>query len=78
MIHTKIALKRPITTIMIFVAFGLIGVLATRLLPLEQWPDIELNDGSIRIIGNTFCEQALKEVQTFFNNIFSVLPSTIE
>ncbi len=45
---------------------------------IEQWPDIELDDGSIRIIGNTFCEQALKEVQTFFNHIFSVLPSTIE
>ncbi len=41
MLHTEIALKRPVTTVMFFVAFGLIGLLAARLLPLEQWPDIE-------------------------------------
>jgi HAE1 family hydrophobic/amphiphilic exporter-1 len=40
MIHTNIALRRPITTVMVFLALTLIGLIATRLLPLEQFPDI--------------------------------------
>lgn len=40
MIHTDIALRRPITTVMMFLALTLIGLIATRLLPLEQFPDI--------------------------------------
>jgi len=40
MIHTDIALRRPITTVMMFLALSLIGLIATRLLPLEQFPDI--------------------------------------
>jgi HAE1 family hydrophobic/amphiphilic exporter-1 len=39
-IHTDIALRRPITTVMVFLALTLIGLIATRLLPLEQFPDI--------------------------------------
>jgi len=39
--HTEIALRRPVTTIVIFVALALIGIIATRLLPLEKFPDIE-------------------------------------
>ncbi len=39
--HTEIALRRPVTTIVIFVALGFIGLLASRLLPLEKFPDIE-------------------------------------
>ena len=39
--HTEIALKRPVTTVVIFVALSLIGLLASRLLPLEMFPDIE-------------------------------------
>ncbi|HEY7378671.1 MAG TPA: efflux RND transporter permease subunit [Steroidobacteraceae bacterium] len=41
MIHTDIALRRPVTTVMVFLAVTLIGVIATRLLPLEQFPDIQ-------------------------------------
>lgn len=41
MIHTDIALRRPVTTIVVFVAFALIGTIAARLLPLEKFPDIE-------------------------------------
>jgi len=40
MIHTDIALRRPVTTVMVFLALTLIGLIATRLLPLEQFPDI--------------------------------------
>ncbi|MBT8091674.1 MAG: efflux RND transporter permease subunit [Gammaproteobacteria bacterium] len=39
--HTEIALARPVTTVVVFVALALIGIIASRLLPLEQFPDIE-------------------------------------
>lgn len=39
--HTEIALRRPVTTVMFFLALALVGLLATRLLPLEKLPDIE-------------------------------------
>ena len=39
--HTEIALRRPVTTVVIFVALALVGLIATRLLPLEKFPDIE-------------------------------------
>lgn len=38
--HTDLALRRPVTTLMVFLALTLIGLIATRLLPLEQFPDI--------------------------------------
>ena len=34
-------MRRPVTTIVMFVALALIGLIATRLLPLEKFPDIE-------------------------------------
>jgi HAE1 family hydrophobic/amphiphilic exporter-1 len=40
MIHTDIALRRPVTTVMVFMALTLIGLIGARLLPLEQFPDI--------------------------------------
>ncbi|MBT8081572.1 MAG: efflux RND transporter permease subunit [Gammaproteobacteria bacterium] len=39
--HTEAALHRPVTTIVVFVALALMGLIASRLLPLEQFPDIE-------------------------------------
>jgi HAE1 family hydrophobic/amphiphilic exporter-1 len=39
--HTEIAIRRPIATTVIFVALALVGLLASRLLPLEKFPDIE-------------------------------------
>lgn len=39
--HTEVALRRPVTTVVVFVALALVGLLATRLLPLEKFPDIE-------------------------------------
>jgi hydrophobic/amphiphilic exporter-1 (mainly G- bacteria), HAE1 family len=38
---TRTAVSRPVTTVMVFVALGLIGMVATRLLPLEKYPDIQ-------------------------------------
>ena len=39
--HTEIALRRPVTTVVVFVALALVGLIASRLLPLEKFPDIE-------------------------------------
>jgi HAE1 family hydrophobic/amphiphilic exporter-1 len=39
--HTELALRRPVTTIVVFVALALVGLIASRLLPLEKFPDIE-------------------------------------
>jgi hydrophobic/amphiphilic exporter-1 (mainly G- bacteria), HAE1 family len=40
MIHTRFALRRPVTTLMTFVAVSLVGMISTWLLPLELFPDI--------------------------------------
>ncbi|MBX3703016.1 MAG: efflux RND transporter permease subunit [Steroidobacteraceae bacterium] len=40
MIHTRFALRRPVTTLMSFVAVVLVGLLSMKLLPLELFPDI--------------------------------------
>lgn len=39
--HTRLALERPVTIVVIFVALALVGLIASRLLPLEKFPDIE-------------------------------------
>ena len=39
--HTEVALRRPVTTVVVFVALALVGIIAARLLPLEKFPDIE-------------------------------------
>ena len=39
--HTEIAMRRPVTTVMFFVALAAVGLIASRLLPLEYMPDIE-------------------------------------
>ena len=38
---SRAAIGRPVTTVMIFVALAVIGLVASRLLPLEKYPDIE-------------------------------------
>ena len=38
---TDTALKRPVTTLMIFVCFIVIGVIASQILPLEYFPDLD-------------------------------------
>ncbi|MEM7610196.1 MAG: efflux RND transporter permease subunit [Pseudomonadota bacterium] len=41
MIHTRFSLARPVTITMIFAALAAIGIISSRLLPLEEFPDIE-------------------------------------
>jgi len=53
--HTEIALRRPVTTFVVFVALALIGLIASRLLPLEKFPDIEFPGIFIQVpyLGST-------------------------
>ncbi len=39
--HSELAMRRPVTTVMVFLGLALIGLIASRLLPLEKFPDIE-------------------------------------
>ncbi|MEM7278262.1 MAG: efflux RND transporter permease subunit [Pseudomonadota bacterium] len=39
--HTDISLKRPVTVIMICAALAVLGGISAKLLPLEEFPDIE-------------------------------------
>src|SRR5512134_699947 len=38
--HTKLALDRPVTTVMVFLAVLAVGVISGKLLRLEAFPDI--------------------------------------
>ena len=38
--HTEFSLRRPITTLMVFAAAAMIGIVSSRLIPLEQYPDV--------------------------------------
>jgi len=40
MVHTDFALRRPVTTLMAFAAVAVIGIVSSRLIPLEQYPDV--------------------------------------
>lgn len=39
---THIALRRPVTVVMAFVSLAIIGLVSSRLLPLEKFPNIEI------------------------------------
>ncbi|MEO0997849.1 MAG: efflux RND transporter permease subunit [Pseudomonadota bacterium] len=39
--HTEFSLRRPVTITMIFAAVTIIGLISTRLIPIEELPDIE-------------------------------------
>ena len=46
---TRLSLRRPVTTIMIFISFVVIGLISARLLPLEYFPDISFPGAYISI-----------------------------
>jgi len=39
---TKKSIERPVTTLMIFICFIVIGIIVSRLIPLEFFPDVDL------------------------------------
>lgn len=46
---TRLALQRPVTNIMIFVSFLVIGIISSRMVPLEYFPDISFPGAYISI-----------------------------
>ncbi len=46
---TELSVKRPVTTIMVFVSLLVVGLIATRLVPLEFFPDISFPGAFVQI-----------------------------
>lgn len=46
---TEISLRRPITIVMLFISLSAFGVISARLLPLEQWPEIQFPGTFIQV-----------------------------
>ncbi len=46
---TELSVKRPITTIMVFLSLVVVGLIATRLVPLEFFPDISFPGAFVQI-----------------------------
>lgn len=46
---TELSLHRPVTTIMIFISFVVVGIIASRLVPLEYFPDISFPGAFISV-----------------------------
>lgn len=38
----SLSVRRPVTTLMVFICLGVIGIIASQRLPLEYWPSLEL------------------------------------
>lgn len=46
---TELSMKRPVTTVMVFVSLLVVGFIATRLVPLEYFPDISFPGAYVQI-----------------------------
>ncbi len=49
MSFTELSIKRPVTTIMVFVSLVVVGFIATRLVPLEYFPDISFPGAFVQV-----------------------------
>lgn len=46
---TELSLRRPVTSIMIFISFVVIGIISSRMVPLEYFPDISFPGAYITV-----------------------------
>jgi HAE1 family hydrophobic/amphiphilic exporter-1 len=46
---TELSVRRPVTTIMVFVSLVVVGLIATRLVPLEYFPDISFPGAFVQV-----------------------------
>lgn len=46
---TELSVKRPVTTMMVFLSLVVIGIIATRLVPLEYFPDISFPGAFVQV-----------------------------
>lgn len=49
MSFTELSVRRPVTTMMVFVSLVVVGIIATRLVPLEYFPDISFPGAYINV-----------------------------
>lgn len=56
----QFALRRPVTTIMVFVSFVMVGLVSSRLLPLEFLPDV---DGPVVVVQIPYPNSTPEEVE---------------
>lgn len=64
MIHTRFALRRPVTTLMTFVAVSMMGLMSAWLLPLELFPDIRFPGILVNIPYNGSTPAEVEELIT--------------
>lgn len=74
---TEISIKRPVTTMMVFVSLVVVGFIATRLVPLEYFPDISFPGASIQIpypnsSPNEIEEQVVRPIEEVLATISGV------
>jgi len=68
------ALRRPITTIMIFVSVVLIGLIATKLLPLEFFPDIDAPFISVEVpYPNSTPEETERQITRPLEEVLAII-----
>lgn len=46
---TQLSVKRPVTTMMVFISLVVVGLIATRLVPLEYFPDISYPGAFVQV-----------------------------
>lgn len=46
---TELSVRRPVTTMMVFVSLVVVGLIATRLVPLEYFPDISFPGAFVQV-----------------------------
>lgn len=61
---TKLSLQRPVTTMMIFISFVVIGLISSRLVPLEYFPDISFPGAFISIPYNNSTPEEVERTIT--------------
>ncbi|TYP94991.1 hydrophobic/amphiphilic exporter-1, HAE1 family [Fodinibius salinus] len=58
---TDISIRRPVTTIMIFISFVVIGIIASRMVPLEYFPDISFPGAYVTVPYPNSTPQEIEE-----------------
>jgi HAE1 family hydrophobic/amphiphilic exporter-1 len=70
----EFSLKRPITITMIFLSMVVVGLISSRLLPLEQWPEVKIPYVNVNV---SYPSATPKEVEQSITRILEEALSTI-
>lgn len=58
---TDLSLRRPVTTMMVFISFVVIGIIASRMVPLEYFPDISFPGAYISVPYNNSTPEEIEQ-----------------